>query len=89
MCNRRSQDAGNLSPLRSLFADGGAGGQAYRCAAAADRTGHAILHTLYGMVPLAKCHRLHGLRSHQFWVHGGSCRFSNSGNGVKLATRSS
>ena len=23
------------------------GGQAYRCAAAADRTGHAILHTLY------------------------------------------
>ena len=66
MCNRRSQDAGNLSPLRSLFADGGAGGQAYRCAAAADRTGHAILHTLYGMVPLAKCHRLHGLRRHQF-----------------------
>eukprot|EP00297_Palpitomonas_bilix_P023697 CAMPEP_0113871802 /NCGR_PEP_ID=MMETSP0780_2-20120614/2848_1 /TAXON_ID=652834 /ORGANISM="Palpitomonas bilix" /LENGTH=637 /DNA_ID=CAMNT_0000857239 /DNA_START=98 /DNA_END=2011 /DNA_ORIENTATION=+ /assembly_acc=CAM_ASM_000599 len=26
----------------------GEGGQAYRCAAAADRTGHAILHTLYG-----------------------------------------
>ncbi|KAL0572939.1 succinate dehydrogenase flavoprotein subunit [Marasmius crinis-equi] len=26
----------------------GKGGQAYRCAAAADRTGHAILHTLYG-----------------------------------------
>ena len=26
----------------------GSGGQAYRCAAAADRTGHAILHTLYG-----------------------------------------
>ena len=25
----------------------GKGGQAYRCAAAADRTGHAILHTLY------------------------------------------
>ena len=24
------------------------GGQAYRCAAAADRTGHAMLHTLYG-----------------------------------------
>jgi len=24
------------------------GGQAYRCAAAADRTGHALLHTLYG-----------------------------------------
>jgi succinate dehydrogenase (ubiquinone) flavoprotein subunit len=28
--------------------DFGKGGQAYRCAAAADRTGHAILHTLYG-----------------------------------------
>lgn len=26
----------------------GDGGQAYRCAAAADRTGHAMLHTLYG-----------------------------------------
>ncbi|KAG2756225.1 succinate dehydrogenase [Suillus brevipes Sb2] len=26
----------------------GNGGQAYRCAAAADRTGHALLHTLYG-----------------------------------------
>ncbi|KAK4531327.1 hypothetical protein CCYA_CCYA07G2184 [Cyanidiococcus yangmingshanensis] len=26
----------------------GKGGQAYRCAAAADRTGHALLHTLYG-----------------------------------------
>ena len=25
-----------------------AGGQAYRCACAADRTGHALLHTLYG-----------------------------------------
>ena len=26
----------------------GKGGQAYRCAAAAYRTGHALLHTLYG-----------------------------------------
>lgn len=26
----------------------GEGGQAYRCACAADRTGHALLHTLYG-----------------------------------------
>jgi len=26
----------------------GTGGQAYRCACAADRTGHALLHTLYG-----------------------------------------
>lgn len=28
--------------------DFGKGGQAFRCAAAADRTGHAMLHTLYG-----------------------------------------
>ncbi|KDD75364.1 FAD binding domain-containing protein, partial [Helicosporidium sp. ATCC 50920] len=28
--------------------DYGRGGQAYRCAAAADRTGHSMLHTLYG-----------------------------------------
>jgi succinate dehydrogenase (ubiquinone) flavoprotein subunit len=28
--------------------DFGKGGQAHRCAAAADRTGHAMLHTLYG-----------------------------------------
>lgn len=29
--------------------------QAYRCAAAADRTGHAILHTLYGMALKFDC----------------------------------
>ncbi|KAG2493828.1 hypothetical protein HYH03_008046 [Edaphochlamys debaryana] len=29
--------------------DFGRGGQAYRCACAADRTGHAMLHTLYGV----------------------------------------
>jgi len=33
----------------------GEGGQAYRCAAAADRTGHAILHTLYGMALKYDC----------------------------------
>ena len=33
----------------------GKGGQAYRCAAAADRTGHAILHTLYGMALKNDC----------------------------------
>merc|ERR550514_2699091 len=33
----------------------GKGGQAYRCAAAADRTGHAILHTLYGMALKHDC----------------------------------
>merc|ERR1711959_835245 len=33
----------------------GKGGQAYRCAAAPDRTGHAILHTLYGMALKYDC----------------------------------
>merc|ERR1719226_447736 len=33
----------------------GKGGQAYRCAAAADRTGHAILHTLYGVALKFDC----------------------------------
>eukprot|EP00211_Chloroparvula_japonica_P004726 CAMPEP_0119118832 /NCGR_PEP_ID=MMETSP1310-20130426/579_1 /TAXON_ID=464262 /ORGANISM="Genus nov. species nov., Strain RCC2339" /LENGTH=612 /DNA_ID=CAMNT_0007108229 /DNA_START=109 /DNA_END=1948 /DNA_ORIENTATION=+ len=33
----------------------GEGGQATRCAAASDRTGHAILHTLYGQAKKAQC----------------------------------
>lgn len=33
----------------------GKGGQAQRCAAAADRTGHALLHTLYGQAVRHKC----------------------------------
>lgn len=32
-----------------------AGGQAIRCAAAADRTGHALLHTLYGQALKHNC----------------------------------
>jgi len=35
--------------------DFGKGGQAYRCAAAADRTGHAMLHTLYGQAMRHDC----------------------------------
>jgi len=42
----------------------GKGGQAYRCAAAADRTGHAILHTLYGMA----------LKNGRIWFLFGYCR---------------
>lgn len=33
----------------------GKGGQAYRCCAAADRTGHAMLHTLYGQSVKENC----------------------------------
>uniref|UniRef100_A0A7S0UQ10 Succinate dehydrogenase [ubiquinone] flavoprotein subunit, mitochondrial n=1 Tax=Polytomella parva TaxID=51329 RepID=A0A7S0UQ10_9CHLO len=35
--------------------DYGRGGQAYRCACAADRTGHAMLHTLYGQAMRRDC----------------------------------
>eukprot|EP00882_Tetradesmus_deserticola_P002322 GHRQ01002479.1.p1 GENE.GHRQ01002479.1~~GHRQ01002479.1.p1 ORF type:complete len:338 (+),score=124.89 GHRQ01002479.1:166-1179(+) len=35
--------------------DYGRGGQAYRCACAADRTGHAMLHTLYGAAMKHDC----------------------------------
>ena len=31
----------------------GKGGQAHRCCCVADRTGHSLLHTLYGRVSLA------------------------------------
>jgi succinate dehydrogenase (ubiquinone) flavoprotein subunit len=43
---RGVKDNARLCIVQSL--DFGKGGQAYRCAAAADRTGHAMLHTLYG-----------------------------------------
>ena len=35
-------------PYFKLTSSSATGGQAYRCACAADRTGHALLHTLYG-----------------------------------------
>ena len=35
----------------------GKGGQARRCCCVADRTGHAMLHTLYGQVDNAALHR--------------------------------
>ena len=35
--------------------DFGRGGQAHRCACAADRTGHAMLHTLYGQAMKHDC----------------------------------
>ena len=34
--------------------DYGKGGQAHRCCAVADRTGHSLLHTLYGQVSLSQ-----------------------------------
>ena len=32
----------------------GKGGQAHRCCCVADRTGHSLLHTLYGQVRLSR-----------------------------------
>lgn len=37
----------------------GKGGQAHRCCCVADRTGHSLLHTLYGRVILNATHRVH------------------------------
>ena len=44
--------------------DYGRGGQAYRCACAADRTGHAMLHALYGQA-----------MKHDVQFFGGSTKF--------------
>lgn len=35
--------------------DYGKGGQAHRCCCVADRTGHSLLHTLYGQVTVQLC----------------------------------
>lgn len=42
-------------PFGGQSLDYGKGGQAIRCAAAADRTGHAMLHTLYGQALNHNC----------------------------------
>ena len=39
---------GSMYSCWDMWLWGVKGGQAYRCACAADRTGHALLHTLYG-----------------------------------------
>jgi len=44
-------------PFGGLTYDFGRGGQARRCCCVADRTGHAMLHTLYGQVKISKCNR--------------------------------
>lgn len=50
--------------------DFGKGGQAYRCACAADRTGHAMLHTLYGQA-----------MKHNIQFFGASCTGTWEGKG--------
>lgn len=53
--------------------DFGKGGQAYRCACAADRTGHAMLHTLYGQ---AMQHDVQFFGEH--WSHIQTSAYINS-----------
>merc|ERR1712012_191304 len=52
----------------------GKGGQAYRCAAAADRTGHAILHTLYGMALRYDCNYFIEYFAIDLLMEDGECR---------------
>jgi len=53
--------------------DFGKGGQAYRCAAAADRTGHAMLHTLYGQAVRHKCQFFIEYFATDLIMHDGKC----------------
>ncbi len=52
----------------------GKGGQAQRCAAAADRTGHAMLHTLYGQAVRHKCEFFIEYFALDLIMENGECR---------------
>jgi succinate dehydrogenase (ubiquinone) flavoprotein subunit len=52
----------------------GTGGQAFRCAAAADRTGHAMLHTLYGQSVRHDCIFFIEHFATDLIMHEGKCR---------------
>lgn len=54
--------------------DFGRGGQAYRCAAAADRTGHAMLHTLYGQSVRYDCEFFIEHFATDLMMQDGACR---------------
>lgn len=54
--------------------DYGKGGQAQRCAAAADRTGHAMLHTLYGAAVKHKCEFFIEYFALDLIMENGECR---------------
>lgn len=53
--------------------DYGKGGQAYRCAAAADRTGHAMLHSLYGRALKESCQFFIEYFATDLMMHDGKC----------------
>jgi succinate dehydrogenase (ubiquinone) flavoprotein subunit len=52
----------------------GKGGQAHRCAAAADRTGHALLHTLYGQAVRRDCEFFVEYFALDLIMENGECR---------------
>eukprot|EP00698_Gefionella_okellyi_P008530 TRINITY_DN2118_c0_g1_i1.p1 TRINITY_DN2118_c0_g1~~TRINITY_DN2118_c0_g1_i1.p1 ORF type:complete len:616 (-),score=169.47 TRINITY_DN2118_c0_g1_i1:25-1872(-) len=52
----------------------GKGGQAYRCCAVADRTGHAMLHTLYGQAVKNKCEFFTEYFALDLLMDGDECR---------------
>lgn len=54
--------------------DFGKGGQAYRCACAADRTGHAMLHTLYGRSLAYDCTFFIEYFATDLLMHNGECK---------------
>jgi len=54
--------------------DFGKGGQAVRCAAAADRTGHALLHTLYGQALKHDCEFFIEYFALDLLMENGECR---------------
>ena len=52
----------------------GKGGQAYRCAAVADRTGHSLLHTLYGQSLRHNCNYFIEYLALDLIMENGECR---------------
>jgi succinate dehydrogenase (ubiquinone) flavoprotein subunit len=52
----------------------GEGGQAVRCAAASDRTGHALLHALYGQAKKANCEFFVEFFALDLIMENGECR---------------
>ncbi|KAI3652794.1 hypothetical protein MP228_002219 [Amoeboaphelidium protococcarum] len=52
----------------------GKGGQAYRCAAVADRTGHSLLHTLYGQSLRYDCNYFIEYLALDLIMENGECR---------------
>uniref|UniRef100_H2PUJ3 succinate dehydrogenase n=1 Tax=Pongo abelii TaxID=9601 RepID=H2PUJ3_PONAB len=74
----------------------GKGGQAHRCCCLADRTGHSILHTLYGRVRPPPDGSIHRIRAKNTVVATGGCgctcfsctsAHTSSGDGTAMITR--